>query len=136
MANDLIENVYDFSDITSVPKTILGNNIKEMFSKYMQIKQSVEISPITNWTGFDVVMSLIDYLVNKASEYYKTSHASWQFVEYFRRYCRDMIYDGSTFYWDSKKLTQGSVCISKVNAQYGTVFHGFTQMFNNWFTSL
>eukprot|EP01084_Bolivina_argentea_P018728 34846_1 len=126
--------MYDFSGITSVPKTMVENNIKDMFSKYGQERQSVRI--ITNWTDFDLVISLIDYLVNKASENCKTSQQSWQFIEYFRRYCRDVKYDGPSFYKDSQKLTHGSACIAKVNAQYGVLFNDLTEMLNKWSTSL
>eukprot|EP01084_Bolivina_argentea_P178793 309035_1 len=49
LTNDLIKKVYDFSDVTSVTKTMVEDNIKEMFSKYGQKRSSVEY--IVNWTG-------------------------------------------------------------------------------------
>eukprot|EP01084_Bolivina_argentea_P018727 34845_1 len=128
--------MYDFSGITSVPKTMVENNIKDMFSKYWKKIPFISKISCGNWADFDIVMSLIDYLANKASENCKTSQASWQFIEYFRRYCRDVKYDGSLFYEDSQKLTRGSVCIAKVNAQYGVLFNDLTEMLNKWSTSL
>eukprot|EP01084_Bolivina_argentea_P018729 34847_1 len=124
--------MYDFSGITSVPKTMVENNIKDMFSKYGEKRPLISKISIENWTDFDIVISLIDYLVNKASANCKKSPASWQFIEYFRRYCRDVKYDGSLFYEDSQKLTRGSVCIAKVNAQYGVLFHDLKRMLNDW----
>eukprot|EP01084_Bolivina_argentea_P083440 151064_1 len=102
----LTENVYDFSDIILISKSTIKNNILFMLSKYesdhvVQDKAyAPNIEEIINWTGSDIILSLIHYLVNRSSDHVSQSQTTWQFVEYFRRYCRDMQYDGALFYND------------------------------------
>eukprot|EP01084_Bolivina_argentea_P227497 384202_1 len=99
----LTEYIYDFSDITLLSKSTIQNNILLMLSKY---QSNIELKPIEtgsgSGSGSTLLVSLIHYLVNTSSDHLRQSQTTWQFVEYFRRYCRDMQYNGASFYKDSK----------------------------------
>eukprot|EP01084_Bolivina_argentea_P253896 426658_1 len=128
----LTENVYDFSEVTLKLKSRVKDNIIQMLSKYESTLKRLSSQSVKNWNGSDIIISLIYYLVNIASDHVRQSQTTWEFVEYFRRYCRDMQYNGALFDNDSNKLKNGSVCITKVNEQYGVLFRGRAQMLNNW----
>ena len=132
LMNHLRKNMYDFGHITNISTSRIENDIIVMLSNYNQ-HLSQKLTLLHTWTTAEVVMSLIDYLVNKAEKYYRRSATAWYFVEYFRRYCKNTKCDG----WELL-IHLHSVCfmdIMRTSVSYGLnsdLFCGIEPLYNQW----
>eukprot|EP01084_Bolivina_argentea_P279914 478620_1 len=102
LANDLICNIYNFSHISQSTISRVQDQIIMVLTKYAEQKKIIYrndfYSDYDISDHVDLTLSFMSHLVNNATYPVTRHHDAWIFLEYFRRYCKDINYTAKDLY--------------------------------------
>eukprot|EP01084_Bolivina_argentea_P079437 144100_1 len=134
-STDLLEYVYDFSEIEPTTLSALKSEITKMLGAYSKMRSDTTCGHILEWSNELLVESVVNYFIQNTTASVGTYQQMWKFVGYFRIYCMNTNFEGRSMVYCPWGVHFVSFFIQMLCDEYGlneNMFSNVKRILKGW----